>query len=151
MVLSQYVANQIDAIVEVAHSKGISFGQAEQEVMGLSHAEVGAVLAEKWELPNFLVGAIRAHHMGATGNGSGSGSDETTTLAATCILANQLTRETGSGVGANETPDPELPSFVPEILGVKPAEYEDIQELLRKEIEDTMTLLGGGKDEDDDG
>jgi len=33
----------------------------------------------------------------------------------------------------------------------KPAEYQDIQALLRKEIAYTIALLGGGKDKDEDG
>jgi len=34
----------------------------EQEVMGIDHAELGALLAEKWQLPEILVAPIRYHH-----------------------------------------------------------------------------------------
>lgn len=35
---------------------------AEQEVLGFTHAEIGAVLAERWNLPEPLVAAIQYHH-----------------------------------------------------------------------------------------
>ena len=112
-------------------STGVSFGEAERQVLGINHAEVGATLAEKWELPDLLVGAIRAHH----GTPSGDYSDDTTTLAATCIVANQVSRQAGSGVGSNETPDPEIPGVVSEILGIKPSDFDDLKEMLLREIE----------------
>ena len=34
----------------------------EQEELGYSHAEVGGLLAEQWQLPANLVSAIRFHH-----------------------------------------------------------------------------------------
>ena len=34
----------------------------EQETMGITHAEVGALLAEKWKLPEVLIVPIRYHH-----------------------------------------------------------------------------------------
>lgn len=34
----------------------------EQELMGVDHAELGALLAEKWQLPEILVAPIRYHH-----------------------------------------------------------------------------------------
>ena len=144
VVLSQHVEQHIALIVETAQTQKISFGEAEHQVLGLGHAEIGAVLAEKWELPDFLVGAIRAHH----GIQSAAVSNETTSLTATCVLANHLTRQIGNGVGANETPDPELSDVVPEILGVKPDNFDDLKEMLLKEIESTIALLGGGDDDE---
>jgi putative nucleotidyltransferase with HDIG domain len=107
---------------------------------------VGAVLAEKWGLPDFLVGAIRSHHAGLDRDES----DETGTLTATCIIANEVARGTGSGVGINETPDPKLSGAVLEILGIKQNEFGDIEQMLLKNIEETMSLLGGGSDSNGD-
>lgn len=35
---------------------------AEQEVLGIDHAEVGALVAQHWQLPSVLVAAIGGHH-----------------------------------------------------------------------------------------
>ncbi len=90
----------------------------------------GATLAEKWELPDFLVRAIRGHHT----TPSGDFSADTTTLAATCIVANQVSRQAGSGVGSNEAPDPEIPGVVSDILGVKSSDFDELKEMLLREI-----------------
>jgi putative nucleotidyltransferase with HDIG domain len=36
--------------------------EIEQEILGITHAETGALLAEKWKLPDVLVVPIRYHH-----------------------------------------------------------------------------------------
>ncbi len=123
VVLGEHVENRVGAIIEIAETEGCSFADAERRILGLNHAEVGAVLAEKWGLPDFLIGAIRSHHAGLDQNES----DETGTLTATCIIANEVARGIGSGVGANETPDPELSGAVLEILGIKQNEFGDIE------------------------
>jgi hypothetical protein len=48
-------------------------------------------------------------------------------------------------VGSNETPDPEIPGVVSEILGIKPSDFDDLKEMLLREIEQTMSLLQGGE------
>jgi len=146
VVLGEHVENRVGAIIDIAESEGCSFAEAERRLLGINHAEVGAVLAEKWGLPDFLVGAIRSHHAGLDRDES----DETGTLTATCIIANEVARGTGSGVGINETPDPKLSGAVLEILGIKQNEFGDIEQMLLKNIEETMSLLGGGSDSNGD-
>ena len=58
-----------------------------------------------------------------------------------------MARGTGSGVGANETPDPKLSGVVLEILGIKHHEFGSIEHVLLKHTEETMSLLGGGADD----
>jgi putative nucleotidyltransferase with HDIG domain len=41
---------------------GAFFVDAEHEVLGLDHAEAGALLAEDWSFPPAIAGVIRAHH-----------------------------------------------------------------------------------------
>jgi len=44
------------------HQEGKSFVEAEQELYGFTHAEVGALLISKWNLPVMLTDVIRLHH-----------------------------------------------------------------------------------------
>jgi len=39
-----------------------SFLEAEQDILGTDHAEVGGRLLEKWKFPEYLVQAVRHHH-----------------------------------------------------------------------------------------
>lgn len=49
--------------VKIKHTEqGISWSQAEQDVLGVDHATVGKWLAEKWRLPQIFIQAIWLHH-----------------------------------------------------------------------------------------
>jgi len=49
-------------VVARVYNEGVSFVQAEREAFGFDHAELGALVAEKWKLPPRLETAIRLHH-----------------------------------------------------------------------------------------
>jgi putative nucleotidyltransferase with HDIG domain len=58
-------ANFTDYFVEavkLANDNGICFREAEEEVFGISHAEVGGIVADGWNLPPSLIKCIRFHH-----------------------------------------------------------------------------------------
>ena len=42
--------------------KATTLIEAEREVFGIDHAEVGGYLADEWHLPDYVVSAIRSHH-----------------------------------------------------------------------------------------
>ena len=50
------------AHIESAVAAGMPRLAAEAETLGLSHAEVGARLAQRWNFPELLVDTIRNHH-----------------------------------------------------------------------------------------
>ena len=55
---------RIDAkpIMDLAFRENLPFEVAEREVLGIDHAEAGAVLLEVWDLPPRLIEAVRCHH-----------------------------------------------------------------------------------------
>ncbi|MBI2422173.1 MAG: HDOD domain-containing protein [Candidatus Hydrogenedentes bacterium] len=55
---------EIDAapIVQLAFTEGKSFQDAEYEVLGIDHAETGALLLESWQIPAPIVEVARWHH-----------------------------------------------------------------------------------------
>lgn len=63
LVLNQTLAPEpVAAIRELIETEGRAALDAEREVLGVDHAEVGAGLLEKWKLPACLVEAVRWHH-----------------------------------------------------------------------------------------
>lgn len=48
--------------MKTAKEQGISLTEAERIVLGLDHAELGAMLAARWRLPEQLTEAIATHH-----------------------------------------------------------------------------------------
>jgi len=53
---------EYETITAMAQEKQISRLEAEQEILGLDHAEVGSWLARSWNLPNKLIEPITCHH-----------------------------------------------------------------------------------------
>ena len=62
VVLNDYVRFGYSIIVKMVEEEQLPFTEAEQRVLGFDHAAVGAVLAEKWELPEAYQVAVEYHH-----------------------------------------------------------------------------------------
>lgn len=61
-VIHRYFKNEYKRIIEIARETDLNFIEAEESVLGVTHAEVGGWLAERWNLPDHLVEAIAHHH-----------------------------------------------------------------------------------------
>lgn len=59
VVLGTFLEVDATPILELAHSELIPFDQAEKRVLGIDHAEVGALLLERWGLPEEIVEVVR--------------------------------------------------------------------------------------------
>lgn len=57
-----YLADEYTKVVAVIDKENILMTTAENKVLGYNHAEVGKLLAEKWNLPVKLVQVIAHHH-----------------------------------------------------------------------------------------
>lgn len=62
IVLATFVEVDAQPILDLANRHKLSFVDSERVVLGIDHAEVGAFLAEKWNLPPDLVEIVRWHH-----------------------------------------------------------------------------------------
>lgn len=62
MVMGEYVEEAMTAIMDKVRNRGYSFLEAEEEVFGINHAELGGKIAEKWRYPEEIRDAIRYHH-----------------------------------------------------------------------------------------
>lgn len=61
VVLSTFVQDKVPAIMELV-DKGSSFLEAEQEVLGLDHAQLGALIAKTWHFTDDMIHLIEYHH-----------------------------------------------------------------------------------------
>jgi putative nucleotidyltransferase with HDIG domain len=62
IVLTNFVDVDITAILDLAYTEGSSFEDAETSVLGINHAEAGALVLEYWNLPPEIVEVVRFHH-----------------------------------------------------------------------------------------
>lgn len=62
VILDIYVEKDILEILRKVEEKQESFVEAEQEVLGFHHGDIGARIAAKWNLSQDLIEVIRLHH-----------------------------------------------------------------------------------------
>ncbi|MFO7784299.1 MAG: HDOD domain-containing protein [Thermodesulfobacteriota bacterium] len=63
VVLSQYVAESIEKINFLVSEHGFSFREAEKTILGIDHAELGAMIAGKWRFSEKMIDIIGNHHL----------------------------------------------------------------------------------------
>ncbi len=60
--LGQFVSNAFDSLQRKMDETQASFEEAELAVLGVNHAEIGALIAESWHFPASIADCIRWHH-----------------------------------------------------------------------------------------
>ena len=59
IVLGKFLEVDADELLTLAHSDDIPFEEAERRLLGIDHAELGAMLLARWELPEPIVRCVR--------------------------------------------------------------------------------------------
>jgi putative nucleotidyltransferase with HDIG domain len=62
IVLGEFLASRFGEIQAIVDERKVPFEKAEEEIMGIDHAELGAMIAESWRFPEIIVDCIRYHH-----------------------------------------------------------------------------------------
>ena len=94
VVLNEYVAEEFSEIVRLVAEQDLSFLEAEHQILGFSHEEIGGKIAESWQLPEAITKCIRYHH-------DPDKPDPPDILVDTVYLANSLCLILGIGLGAD--------------------------------------------------
>ncbi|MFH1154054.1 MAG: HDOD domain-containing protein [Pseudomonadota bacterium] len=63
VVLDRFVAGSLDTISALVRDRGFTFKEAEKQVVGIDHAELGAMIGKMWKFSPKLVRIIRHHHL----------------------------------------------------------------------------------------
>jgi len=62
VILSTYIADAFEAIHSRMENERLTFSAAEKDVLGIDHAELGAMVAQQWNFDSEMVEIIRYHH-----------------------------------------------------------------------------------------
>jgi HD-like signal output (HDOD) protein len=95
VVLNRYVRTGIESILALVNSLDITFKEAERRVLGFDHAQIGAMLAEKWHFPPSLQCILRCYH-------TPSRAKECYPEASIVYLADAIIRKMGIGTGLDD-------------------------------------------------
>ena len=106
---------------------------AEETILGYTHAEIGKLLAERWNLPPKLISIIAHHHQpGAAG--------QFTLEAAIVHLADIFCRALNIGSGGDNKIPP-LDAFAWESLNIKTRAIEPIMQEIKNEFDDISEFI----------
>ncbi len=95
LILAQNLPDEYGTIIARARTRRISMRDAEEQVLGASHAEIGAYLLGLWGLPDSIVEAVAFHHQPA--KCAASAFDVVTAVH----VANALEHDCAKGDGAS--------------------------------------------------
>ena len=62
LTLDRFMPNDLTSALRKAMAQKVSIDEAERQVLGFDHAEVGGHLAETWKLSQSLIDAVKYHH-----------------------------------------------------------------------------------------
>lgn len=97
VVFAEFMPDEFKLALEKSKTQQLPLHQTELEFIGLSHAQAGRILAEKWGLSDQLIDAIAHHH----------NHDNTHNILRDCVFAaNQISKHLQFGDGGNPVIDP---------------------------------------------
>lgn len=134
IVLEQFMHDEFIASIQASQTRNIPLYQAEVEVMGLDHTEIGDWLAKKWNLSDTVAAVTRWHHDPA------KGPREIVDLLNICHIANYICNLEKLGNGG----DCIAPTFLHSVwkqLGLAVQDIADIVDEVKEESKQSEILL----------
>lgn len=62
LVIYKFLNNEFNQIVDFSNNEKINIIEAEKNILGITHQEIGKFLAVKWDLPKVLCETLNYHH-----------------------------------------------------------------------------------------
>jgi putative nucleotidyltransferase with HDIG domain len=92
LIMVRYMKADFSAIIALRDRQKISFVEAERELLGCDHAEVGGEMARHWGFPADIQEAIARHHETLI--------EDSTPLLDAVVVGNLVAKALGTGLGA---------------------------------------------------
>jgi HD-like signal output (HDOD) protein len=125
-------AQTYDQVVRYAEEKQIPTVEAEQRLLGLTHSEIGATMAARWNLPNTLVTLINDHE--------GPFDEERDPTVYAVHVSDHLTRDLYDPEG--RLPKPPLAERVADWMQFDEEQLNELKAATDKKIEEAKSLFG---------
>lgn len=92
LIMVRYLKADVYSILKHCNDQKITFVEAEKEIFGFDHAEVGAIVAKKWSFPPEVTLAIEYHHKNPV--------PDPDPIIDAIVVANLVAKTVGIGLGA---------------------------------------------------
>lgn len=134
LVLDGFFTLEYGGVLEKVKKNGISMVEAESEIMGFTHADVGGWLCERWKFPLTLVSPVSFHHQLEKAEA------DFIKVTSVAHLADVLCKRAHIGSGGDDKIHPAHPLAM-EHLELKEEDLEPIAEELLEEEEKVKAFL----------
>ncbi len=138
IILNRYAPTKYNQAVEYVRDHDCLLVEAEMEVFGFTHSEIGALMAAKWNLPTKLTDSIRHHHVAGEPG-------KYTDFILVIKLADILCRALDIGSGG----DTKIPEITVEEFSTLELTYESLLEIMQESVhtESNEPVIKGMDDE----
>lgn len=128
LILDQFFHDEFVRVLKHSNDNSIDYYTAEQKILGVTHCEVGAIVAEKWKIPDFLIQTIRYHHTSVNQNPQ-INSDVINVVHIADVAATNAGLHMGFHPGKNNYFENVLA-----VTGIKQSAIDDVFGVVEKEI-----------------
>lgn len=133
LTIAIFFPDEFKQVLELSKQQQLSIQQCEQQILDTDHAQVGAMLAAHWKLPDNLVQCIRHHH-------SLNELDSAPVIQQTLFVANQASKiltEENQRISLIET----APDYILQWLGMPIQDILDNIPNVQEEIEKSAAFI----------
>ncbi len=133
LIIYKEIPEKAQEILTRCKNEGLPQSTVEEEVLGFTHAQVGAIVFSKWGLPRSLIEAVQFHHYP-------SRAQEHPLFPAIVHLGDVIAYEMNLGTGG-EPGIPELDPSAVQRVGLSRSFLTDIQDFVRDQVEDVVSIF----------
>lgn len=133
LVMDRFCPELLDQAIKYASDTGMKLHEAEQFLFGFDHAQVGGILADKWQLEGMMKAAIVYHH-------DPDMDDEFQDLTYFIVAANAMAHQCGFKNNAPRS-CAEVPPRAIEVLGMPEEQLEVIKSVVANEIQKAQSAF----------
>jgi putative nucleotidyltransferase with HDIG domain len=135
IVLDRFFGDYYKTVVETVESEEISIVQAEREILGITHAEVGGQLATEWKFSKNFLNTILYHHQPRQARRGKR-------LVAVIHLADHFCRKLEFGSGGDPLV-PEVDQSVLDQFSLGDRGLQILEEAILEDLDDANSFLSG--------
>jgi HD-like signal output (HDOD) protein len=133
IIIDQFVHERFVDIVNTTKTRNILIVEAEQEILGFTHCEIGTWLFQKWNLSKGLLECTRFHH-------NPSLASENQKIVAMIQISDVLCRALQFGSGGDKK-IPIISESAWELLGLRTEDFDKLLKEADEEIEKAIVFL----------
>jgi len=134
LVMDRFVAADLDNAIELAQANSVPIFEVEAQEIGFTHADAGALLAEKWGLTKMIRNAVQHHHDPMSDE---ENYETTTFIQVADALAHQC-GFTNHSIGVNY----EISDEAKQVIGLPEEQYDSIRNVMVQEVTKAQEAYG---------